>query len=119
MIPSARAVIDWLKPEEGGRTTLPLGGRYATIARFDGQEGWPDEAWTLVTALSAAPDDERRRSIATVHFLVEEAPHHLLRHGNRFELMEARRVVARGEILEGVAVQPDRPTAAEPAVRPK
>jgi hypothetical protein len=101
MTPVARAVIEWLRPEDGGRSTLPAKGRYATIAKFSGQERWPEEAWTLVAEL-AEPPDYSRRSVATIHFLADEAPHHLLARGNRFELFEGRRVVARGEVVEEV-----------------
>lgn len=93
------AAIHWLTPEEGGRAVPPIEGRYATIVRFEDDETWPEQKWTLVVRI-AAEEGAKRRMIGSVGFLVEAAPHHVLRPGGAFELFEGARLVARGKILD-------------------
>lgn len=94
----ALARVCWVPETEGGRKIPPTGHRYVTVARFEEDKTWPDEAWSLVMDFSESPIDTRCVT-ADVHFLVPEAPAHLLTTGSKFELFEGRRCVARGEIL--------------------
>ena len=96
-----QARIRWLSPEEGGRPAPPVGPRYSTVARFEKQRAeWEKEAWSLVVEWQE-PIDAAGWVTANVRFLVpENAPSQLLAVGSRFELMEGRRVVAQGEVVE-------------------
>ena len=96
---TVRARICWLKPEEGGRMSPPLGPSYSTVARFrDAKIDWPAEAWSLVLDLPD-PVDASLCTIANVRFLSPEGPVALLRPGGVFELFEGRQRVAIGTIL--------------------
>jgi hypothetical protein len=94
------ARIHWLPAAEGGRKHPPLGSRYSTAARFEKEaKKWPQEAWSIVAEFSKEVGDSSCVE-AEIRFLTPEAPAHLLEPGNKFELYEGRRLVARGEILE-------------------
>jgi hypothetical protein len=98
---SALAKIQWLKPDQGGRTVPPPGPRYSTIARFGGQtaEEWSVNAWSLVLDLEGVPD-EMWSQTARVRFLnEEEAPASWLQPAGTFALFEGIRKVAEGTIL--------------------
>jgi hypothetical protein len=103
-----RAVIRWKTREEGGRAFPPSGEGptpYRPVVHFADE---PEEApaygsWSLVVqrVQSFGPLEW----LADVHFLVEEAPQHLLRTGAEFSLYEGPHRVADGRVVE----------AAEPA----
>lgn len=92
------ARIEWLSRTRGGRSAPPAGPRYVAPARFlAAAAAWPDEAWSLVVDridLPRGPDEWRAR----VHFLMEDAPDHLLAEGAGFELYEGKRCVAHGHV---------------------
>ena len=94
-----KALISWLRQDEGGRVSLPLGSGdppYATIVRIN-QEPWPPaRGWSLMVRKLSALEDEFTW-IADVAFLAEEAPHHLLSIGCEFELFEGFKKVAAGK----------------------
>jgi hypothetical protein len=98
-----KAKLNWLSPEMGGRKTLPAGPKYFTAARFEDEEASrPNVGWSVVVEFDELPD-ESREMIATMQFLAQNdprSPHFLLRPGERFELFEGHRVVARGVILD-------------------
>jgi hypothetical protein len=99
----ARAKIQWIPAKEGGRRITPC-TRYSTVARFDdAMADWPDTAWSLVVEVQNEAKDSQE-TIASVHFLVPDAPDHLLHSGSRFELFEGHRVVASGRILDEAEV---------------
>ena len=97
-----RAKIEWVKPEEGGRSRPPSGEGsrpYSAPVKLGGSnEPWPPpEAWSLVVEKVEAPDLYTWE--ADVRFLVEGAPVQLLTTGRNFELYEGRLCVARGTLL--------------------
>ena len=99
----ATAMLSWVPHEKGGRRAFPPGPTYSSVVRFDEDNGWPTNAWSLVV--------EYIRSYAAgqyvyarVKFLVPEAPHELLREGSRFQLYEGRKLVATGLIRAGDSV---------------
>jgi hypothetical protein len=101
---SSRALISWVPRERGGRERLPSGPQYSTVARFEDDPRWPHEAWSLVLEFERSFNDGRC-TLATVRFLAPSGPSDLLEQGNRFELLEGRRRVAKGVVLpEGVNV---------------
>ena len=95
---SSNAFIRWVTPDKGGRTAPPSGPRYVTVARFEDDDQWPKVAWSLVVEFQRHVQDGRC-TLANVRFLADEAPAPLLQEGNRFELMEGHRRVAKGVIL--------------------
>jgi hypothetical protein len=94
----ALARVCWVPEAEGGRKVPFTGSRYSTVARFEDDKSWPDEAWSLVLNFNE-PTNGSHCVMADVHFLVAEAPVHWLTQGSKFELYEGRNCVARGEIL--------------------
>jgi len=99
----ARARIRWLPPDAGGRERPPTGSegaRYTTLSHFeDDVIYWPESQWSLVVQFEE-PSSRTLETIATVWFLSSDAPHDFLRAGSHFELLEGKRIVARGEILD-------------------
>lgn len=96
-----RAVIEWIRPEEGGRSAVPSGTGprpYATLVRFPGSsEPWPPaKAWSLV--VEKAEGLNAFTWEAEVRFLEDDAPTELLISGRRFELYEGWKRVAVGEL---------------------
>jgi hypothetical protein len=98
--PEHRARIHWLSPEEGGRRNPPGIDKYRGISRFDEDPNHRLGFWDLVVRFEIFPTSEDRDSVAFVSFLADEAPHHLLRAGAPFEVMEGLKTVARGIIVE-------------------
>lgn len=89
------ANLQWVKPEDGGRLSLPPGPQYSTIARFEGQkDSWDKEAWSLGIEYIEPPDATRSHRVR-VRFLAE-GPEELLQVNRTFELMEGRQLVAKG-----------------------
>ena len=106
------AIIHWIPAAEGGRKHPPLGPCYSTVARFEQEaEKWPQEAWSIVAEFTNERDDSSCVE-AEIRFLAPDAPSHLLEPGNRFELYEGRRLVARGEVLTERVEQPLKITRA-------
>ncbi len=74
----------------------PKGKRFATPARFlSHDEHWPQSAWSLIVE-AESPVVEDRTQRVRVWFFVEDAPHHWLSHGSKFELYEGRLLLADG-----------------------
>ncbi|HRK05969.1 MAG TPA: hypothetical protein PLW14_12840 [Chlorobiota bacterium] len=95
---SVRALLTWNSSEDGGRKCLPTGPTYSTVARFDLQENWREEAWSLWIDFEESPKLETPQKVK-VRFLLD-GPQILLSVGSRFALYEGSRVVARGEVVE-------------------
>jgi hypothetical protein len=94
-----RARITWA-PRAGSNNSLPTGLQYATIARFDEDSSWPNDAWSVVCAFDAPPVLQRNPAEARIRFLADAAPHHRLKPGAIFSLYEGRTDVATVEILD-------------------
>ena len=94
------AKIHWIPAEEGGRTFLPTGKKYATISRFTEDAGaWLQEAWSIVLEFDEPPSVQGNPSIARARFLVEQAPVDRLKPGHAFELYEGKKKVAMVKII--------------------
>lgn len=98
----ARAELCWVPAEAGGRSQMPS-SPYTTIATFAEAGPATDEPWSLVCTFDAFDRQDGGCITARVHFLFEEAPHHLLRPGAAFELREGEQVVARGAVESVIA----------------
>jgi hypothetical protein len=104
--PLHHAVVYWVPTEAGGRRTLPQPGLYSTVARFEDEETWPHEAWSVVLDIDRFYRGGRYAH-GSIQFLSENAPQHLLHGGSRFELLEGKRRVAKGVVLERAVPMPD------------
>ena len=91
--------VHWVPADQGGRTTLPTGNTYSTVARFPEDTHWPEEAWSIVLESVPSPAEQGSPSIGKVRFLVDEAPQERLRIGRSFDLYEGARRVATVEVL--------------------
>jgi hypothetical protein len=97
---SVVAKVQWVAPEEDGRTFLPTGKRYATIARFPEDTGtWLQEAWSIVLEFDQPPAAQGNPSMAKAWFLAGQAPVDRLKPGRAFELYEGKKKVATVEIV--------------------
>ena len=97
MTRGVRAIISWIPPEKGGRRP-PKGPRYSTVARFEDDPQWPHQAWSLVVEIDRW-FGSGKYVLSKINFLVDEGPHQLLDAGNRFELLEGAKRVAKGIVL--------------------
>jgi hypothetical protein len=92
--------VHWVPPEEGGRTSLPIGKKYSTIARFPEDTGtWLQEAWSIVLEFDEPPSAQGNPSMAKARFLAGKAPVDRLKPGRAFELYEGKKKVAMVEIV--------------------
>ena len=105
MSKTAKALVSWVPSAKGGRKKPPTGAVYSTIARFADDPKWPDESWSLVVRKLRVYGGGRFW-FAEVQFLMEEAPHELLRSGGRFDLYEGRKLVATGLVRGSQAKAP-------------
>ena len=99
MSSEVRAIIRWVPASRGGRNHPPTPAvGYSAPARFESD---PDESrgtWSL-RLLEAAELHGPEVISARLAFLAPNAPSELLVEGERFELMEGRKVVAKGVVL--------------------
>jgi hypothetical protein len=97
MTDSHVARLQWLGPDQGGRTYPPIGPRYVTIVRFKGESDRDllAQAWSLVVDFTTQPDAELSHEVR-VRFFVEDAPQERLIAGAEFDLVEGLQVVAKG-----------------------
>ena len=102
-----RAIIRWIPASRGGRRQPPLDAAgYAAPARFESDPAGSRGDWSL-RILAAAPLRGPEVIDAKISFLFADAPADLLREGERFELLEGKKVVAKGVILPS-ALNPPR-----------
>ena len=89
----AKARINWMSVEDGGRKNiLPIGMRYCPIIVFE-KEQTGDTLWSAEIYNTSV---DGRKSTADLSFLSDEAPRRLLQTGNKFFLYEGQRVIAEG-----------------------
>jgi hypothetical protein len=92
--------VHWVPPEEGGRTFLPTGKKYSTIARFSENTGtWLQEVWSIVLECDEPPAVQGNPSMAKARFLAGKAPVDRLKPGRAFALYEGNKKVAMLEIV--------------------
>lgn len=96
------ARIRWLTREEGGRIEPPQIEKYSTVVRFE-HNMEDSSGWSLVVDLREAEQSEDGLEVIVPVWLLAHdapnAPNYLLQPDTRFELIEGRRVVAKGQIL--------------------
>lgn len=99
MAPNVRALVTWIPKNEGGRNIPPVGPRYVSVVRFEeAMEAYSKNAWSLVIEFARRPGDSLVVE-AVVSFLMDDAPHHLLHPGGKFEIFEGSRKVGYGEVI--------------------
>jgi hypothetical protein len=96
----ARAELCWVPAEAGGRSQVPA-SPYTTVATFVKADAATNRQWSLVCTFDELGED---CTVARVHFLFKNAPHHLLRPGAAFALHEGKKVVAHGAV-EGILAE--------------
>ena len=116
MSSSVRTIIRWVPPDRGGRREPPRGAAgYTTVVRLESDpqalKGWWSVRLSDVTELRG-PEVIAARAA----FVVPEAPHDLLSPGERFELLEGHKVVAKGVVLPESLNLPQRVTDFELAL---
>lgn len=99
MTRTAKTLIHWLVRDHATNGS-PRGTRFSLPARFDHQvEDWKSNAWSLIVDVKGRVNAEGYQ-MASVRFLVPEAPHDWLSEGRRFTLFEGSLAVAEGEVKE-------------------
>jgi len=87
--------IEWLPPDEGGRKSIPLGGKYYSVSRFPEDEAWQSNAWSVVFELKKKTvEGEIIVSYGTVGFLMDAAPKERMEKYDCFEIYEGPQKVA-------------------------
>jgi hypothetical protein len=111
-----RAILRWVPPSRGGRQRPPEPAvRYAAPARFESDPNESLGAWSL--RIVEARELRGPEVIeARVAFVMPDAPVQLLVEGERFELLEGKRVVAKGVVLPPKLTAPDQITEFELAL---
>jgi hypothetical protein len=75
----------WILPGFG--TKKPDMIRFQAWVHFEKDEAWGKQTWTLLLDMPRMPEPTALSAEATVYFLADEAPHHLLEEGAKFELL--------------------------------
>lgn len=93
MIQSHPALVHW---SDEKRNNLPTSGQYITVARFP-EDSSGSGAWSVV--LDIKGDATARPCRAEARFLMQNAPHELIKPGVHFELLEGNKVTATVEVI--------------------
>ena len=91
----------WIPPVISIGERVPSNAYHPTIV-FEGQyEGpiWDGNGTITVDKEKYNELVSKKESIATVSYLVEEAPHELIRSGAKFELYDGKMIIAVGTVL--------------------
>lgn len=93
------ATIAWLPGSVGGQSRPPAGRQgFVSLASFHLESGdWSEPKDVVIDCLSIATDGSWN---AKIEFKVSKAPHHLLRTGAQFVLLDPSRVAAVGMVRE-------------------
>ena len=95
----ANAILQWLRPEAGGRMFSPTGPYYFPTAWFpEFGKKWEDDMWSLRVEITTPPDDTLTHNVK-ISFLADEAPDYL-QPNSLFEVFEGRRLVAKGKVID-------------------
>ena len=94
------AIIRWICRENGGRVHPPSGPIYYATCYFDAPVASRGiNGWSVVLEFPESLNQPIMTK-GTIRFLVDEAPHHLLKPGTQFEVYEGRKVVAVIEVMQ-------------------
>lgn len=99
MNPDVRAIIRWVPAARGGRREPPRPAtRYTAPVRFESDPTEACGTWSLRIQQSVEVHGAEVIE-ARIAFAVPGAPDQLLREGERFELLEGLKVVAKGVVV--------------------
>ena len=87
-----QSVIYWLKPDEGGRKTLPTSTTYYGTTNMDNKLS---EFWSVVIQFDKPLKINEYISPCKVSFLVDNAPNYILDEITEFVIYEGPKKVAR------------------------
>jgi hypothetical protein len=86
--------VHWLRPEEGGRRTLPSGARYMAVTYLDQPPNSHGTAWTVVLDFTDCPAQQGYDGCAKASFLSPNAPFEKLLNLRPIDLYEGHKKVA-------------------------
>lgn len=89
------AVIKW---QEFKQNKLPTSNKYCTVAKFEDDTNWQDEAWSIVVDFNTPPSEQGMECKGFVSFLSPLGPIEKLKSGIKFELYEGKELSAIVEI---------------------
>ena len=80
---------------------MPTGLQYIAPGRLDdAPPPWRDDAWSVICTFDTSPSQQGTPSLGRVEFMVNEAPHGLLKVGAKLRLWEGAKTVATVEVLD-------------------
>src|SRR4051812_398138 len=99
MSAETKAIIRWIPADRGGRSSPPLDAAgYSSPIRFETDPQFDRGAWSIRLS-HVLPLRGAECILATIELLVPDAPRELMRAGERFELLEGKKTIAKGVIL--------------------
>jgi len=102
----ARAIIRWVPASRGGRQQPPPSAQgYTAPARFESDPQEHRGVWS-VRVIQAKSLRGAELIDAEIQFVMPNAPHDLLKEGERFEFVEGRKVVAKGVVMPSSLAPP-------------
>ncbi len=106
----ARAIIRWVPAARGGRQQPPPSAvGYTAPARFESDPQEQRGVWSL-RIIQCKPLRGAEVIDANIEFVMPGAPHDLLKEGERFEIVEGRKVVAKGVVMPSSLTPPGQIT---------
>ncbi len=88
--------VEWLGEK---LQNLPNSSQYSTVAKFDNDKNFLDNAWSIVLEFLVPAKSQGNPSFATARFLMKNAPHEKLSENAMFELFEGKSCVANVSVL--------------------
>lgn len=91
-----KALVIWIKPEDGGKNKIPqIDFIFYPMIKITGDEDLVHWSLFLINKKFIS----EYQTISEIGFLMEKAPHHLLKTGVKFTLFEGTKEIASGEIM--------------------
>lgn len=91
-----KTLVVWIKPEDGGKNKIPkIEFIFYPMIKINGDENLINWSLFLINKKFIS----KYKTISEIGFLMENAPHHLLKQGVKFTLFEGAKEIASGEII--------------------
>jgi len=78
---------------------LPQSNQYVTVAKFNEDLTWQNEAWSIILEFKVTPKEQGNPSNGSARFLMQNAPSERLRVGAEFDLYEGDSLVAKVKVI--------------------
>lgn len=89
------ASISWISFEEGGRKIIPpKGTRYCPLIHLN------DEMYCADWSIDFICPNFSKTNVINFKFLAKNAPYHLIKRGEKYEIYEGRKKVAKIDIID-------------------